>query len=210
MKPIRYQLIIAGMCSLTLVVPSRSPLAQTASSEAKQAVLAELTGKIDTKSAKAGDLISAKTMANLQLADGSNLPKGSRIEGKVTQVGSYAAGHGVATLAITFDQLEAKGSPSKPIHGVLIAIAPRPSISDAGDGGSLPTASTRGVGVTAAQTGLSSGGRSDSAPAALQPGSSVKGLQLDDKLASDGSAVLRSTDKDIRLENGMRIEVGLM
>ncbi len=37
----------------------------------------------------------------------------------------------------------------------------------------------------------------------------MKGVQLDTKLATDAATVLRA-NKDIHLESGMKIEVGLM
>ena len=70
--------------------------------------------------------------------------------------------------------------------------------------------STKGVGAMAAATGggpVGPGGQEK--PESMQPGSTVKGVQLNDKLAADGSSVLQG-DKDIHLESGMKIEVGLM
>lgn len=184
---------------------------QDSSSNVKQAILAELTSKLDTKSAKVGDAVAAKTIADMKMSDGSTLPKGSKLSGKVTQVVSKASGSGTASVSIVFDQVTMKGGLSKPVHGVLVAIEPRPSLSDeTASSASLPNASTHSVASTAVATGAGLGindehGQNQSIP----PGSSVKGIQLDSKLA-DGSAALRSTQKDIRLEGGMRIEVGLM
>ncbi|QNI33028.1 hypothetical protein H7849_03360 [Alloacidobacterium dinghuense] len=184
---------------------------QDASSKAKQAVLAELTSKLDTKSAKAGDAITAKTIADIKMNDGSTLPKGSKLSGKVTQVESKAAGNGTASVSVLFDRLMTKDGQSKPIQGVLVAIAPRPSVSDQiASSGSLPQASTRGVASTAVATGAGLNANEERGENSSMPsGSSVKGVQLDTKLAADGSAVLHS-QKDIHLESGMKIEVGLM
>lgn len=194
--------LILGMAQATL------SFAQDTSAT-KQAVLAELTSKLDTKSAKVGDAVTAKTIADLKMADGSTLAKGSKLSGRVTQVESKSAGNGTASVSILFDQAMMKGGESKPIRGVLVAIAPRPSLSDGGASSSaLPSASTRSVASTAQATGLSSAG--ESGPSSMPSGSSVKGVELDNKLNADGSAPLHSTDKDIRLESGMRIEVGLM
>ena len=177
----------------------------------KQAVLAELTSKLDTKSAKVDDVVTAKTIADLKMADGTTLAKGSKLSGKVTQVASKAAGNGTASVSILFDQAAIKGGESKPIHGVLVAIAPRPSLSDEGASSSaLPAASTRSVASTTQETGAGLGPASVIGASSMPSGSSVKGVQLDGNLNADGSASLHSTDKDIRLESGMRVEVGLM
>lgn len=185
---------------------------QDASSNAKQAVLAELTSKLDTKSEKIGDAVNAKTIADMKMTDGSTLPKGSKLSGKVTQVESKASGNGTASVSIVFDQVATKGGQPKPIHGVLLAIGPRPSLSDeTASSASLPNASTHSVASTAVATGAGLGANDERAQnQSIPPGSSVKGIQLDSKLSADGSTALRSTQKDIRLESGMRIEVGLM
>jgi hypothetical protein len=212
MMHFRKNIAVAALCWTISVVQANFVYAQTTTSEAKQSFLAELTSKLDTKSAKVGDAVVAKTVADLKMTDGSIIPKGSKLEGKVTQVESKAAGNGNVSLGILFDQLDVKGGQQKPIHGVLVAIAPRPSLSDQeASSGSLPQGSTRNVGAMAAATGggpnAGSGGEQQAAP--MSPGSTMKGVQLDTKLATDGATVLRA-NKDIHLESGMKIEVGLM
>lgn len=202
-------LIMASSCLLFGFVYSHASFGQQEAS--KQAVFAELTSKLDTRSTKAGDAISAKTIADLKMTDGSTLPKGSKLSGKVTQVESKATGNGTASVSILFDQLMTKDGQSKPIHGVLVAIAPRPSESDQiASSGSLPTASTRSVASPALASGAGLNVNDERGENPSMPsGSSVKGVQLDTELAADGSAVLHA-QKDIHLESGMRIEVGLM
>ncbi len=150
----RKNIAVAALCWTISVVPANFVYSQTTTSEAKQSLLAELTSKLDTKSAKVGDAVMAKTVADLKMTDGSIIPKGSKLEGRVTQVESKAAGNGNVSLGILFDQLDVKGGHQKPIHGVLVAIAPRPSLSDQeASSGSLPQGSTRNVGAMAAATG---------------------------------------------------------
>lgn len=212
MRHYRTIIMAAALCWTISTAQTKFVYAQTTTSEAKEALLAELISKLDTKSAKAGDIVIAKTVANLQTTDGSTIPKGSKLEGKITQVESKAAGNGNASVAILFDQLEVNGGQQKPIHGVIVAIAPRPSLSDQGaSSGSLPLASTRSAGQMTAATGggpvaVSHEQQAESIP----PGSTVKGVQLDTKLTADGATTLHANNKDIRLESGMKIEVGLM
>jgi hypothetical protein len=203
---------VASICWTISVAQAKFVDAQTATSEAKQALLAELTSKLDTKSAKVGDVVTAKTVTDSKMTDGSIIPKGSKLDGKVTQVESKATGNGNGSVGILFDQLEVKGGQQKLIHGVLVAIAPRPSLSDQGaSSGSLPQASTRGVATTAAATGVGPvAGGGEQQPELMPPGSTVKGVQLDTKMTTDGATILRANNKDIHLENGMKIEVGLM
>src|SRR5277367_3400239 len=212
MRHFREIITAAALCWTISVVQARLVEAQTTTSEAKQALMAELTSKLDTKSAKVGDVVLAKTVAELKMKDGSTIPKGSKLEGKVTQVESKAAGDGNASVAILFNQMEIKGGQQKPIHGVLVAIAPKPTLSDqAVSTGNLPLASTRSVGTMAAATGggpTAPGGERQAE--IMPPGSTVKGVHLDTNLATDGATALHANNKDIHLESGMKIEVGLM
>src|SRR5271155_361438 len=170
---------------------------------AKEAVLTSLTSKLDTKKTKVGDPVTVKTLNPVTLDDGSVLPTGSKITGKVTQVQPKSSG--AATLAITFDQVEKKGGAPMPIHGLLAAIAPEPSMSS-GSTNDLPMGSGGNKGQTAGMVGTGINGNT-AAPQSIQPGSSIKGVTLSP--GSDGSSVLQSTDKDFKLDSGTRLEIGL-
>ncbi len=97
---------------------------------AKEAVLSSLTSKVDTKKSKVGDTVTAKTLNPLQLTDGTTLPPGTKLVGKVTQVQPKSSG--TATLAIVFTEVDKKGGAPMPVHGLLAAVAPEPSMSDSG------------------------------------------------------------------------------
>ena len=175
----------------------------------KQAVLSELTCKLDTKKSKVGDPVTAKTLNPLKLDDGTVLPRGTILTGKVTQVQAKSSGN--ATLAIIFNQLEtAKGAAPMAVHGLLAAVAPAPSLSDAGGSTSdLPLGSGGdSKGQMAALTGTGFGGPDANLPP-IRPGCSIKGVVLSNIPAADGSSILQSSDKDIKLENGTRLEIGL-
>jgi hypothetical protein len=174
---------------------------------AKEAVLSALTSKVDTKKSKVGDTVSAKTLNPLQLTDGTTLPSGTKLVGKVTQVQPKSSG--TATIAIVFTELDKKGEAPMQVHGVLAAVAPEPNLSDSGGGtNDLPMGSGGNKGQTAAMTGsgVNAGG---GATPSIQPGSSIKGVTLNTTPAADGSSVLQSTDKDFKLDNGTRLEIGL-
>jgi hypothetical protein len=182
---------------------------QTAAGQplAKDAVLSSLTSKLDTKKSKVGDPVSAKTIIPLTFNDGSVLPAGSKLTGKVTQVQSKSSG--IATLGIVFDQLEKKGSAPIPIHGQLIALAAAPNLSDSGAAtGDLPMGSGGNKAQTTALTGSNISGE-PGAPPPLAAGSSIKGITLDPSPGKDSSGVLESKDKDFKLDNGTRLEIGL-
>ena len=180
---------------------------QTGQPLAKDAVLCALTSKVDTKKSKVGDTVTAKTLNPLQLTDGTTLPSGSKLVGKVTQVQPKSSG--TATVAIVFTEVDKKGAAPMPVKGLLAAVAPAPNMSDSSGGtNDLPMGSGGNKAQTAAMTGAGINAGGGSLPS-IQPGSTVKGVTLNSSPSADGSSVLQSTDKDFKLENGTRLEVGL-
>jgi hypothetical protein len=172
---------------------------------AKEAVLSALTGKLDTKKSKVGDPVAAKTLNPLTLTDGTVIPSGSKLTGKVTQVQPKSSGN--ATLAIEFDQLEKKGAAPIPVHGLIAGIAPLPDLGGGGGAANndLPMKGTAAQNAAMTGMGMGPGGGEASIPS----GSSIKGVELSSAPAADGSSVLHSADKDIKLESGTRLEIGL-
>ena len=175
----------------------------------RQAVLSALTTNVDSKKSKAGDRVTAKTLNPLKLSDGTLLPKGTVLFGKVTQAQPKSAGG--ATLAILFDQVAMTGTDPMLVRGVIAAVAPAPSMSDGGGSNDdLPLGSGGdNKGRMASMMGTKFGGDSAQLPP-IQPGSGIKGVFLSPAPAADGSSVLRAPDKEIKLEKGTRLEIGLI
>jgi hypothetical protein len=171
---------------------------------AKEAVLSSLSVKLDTKKTKVNDSVTAKTLVPLHLSDGSTLPAGTKLTGKVTQVQPKSSG--TATLAIVFDQMEKKGSAAVPVRGVVLAIAPLPDSATGGAAANgLPMRGT--ASQNAAMTGGATGPGGGESP--ISPGSSIDGVTLSSTPAADGSSVLQSSGKDIKLDSGTRLEISL-
>lgn len=171
-------------------------------------VVATIKGKLDTKNARPGEVIQAKTMSGVALPNGKVLPAGSILTGKVAQVQSRAAGNGTASLQVIFDEAKPgkKGSPI-PVHAVIIAVAPPPSLSDSGPtSGDLPMASTRSVGAYSAETGEADSGTPGLGSMAL--GSSLKGVTLA-SADSKTPGLLSATGKDVKLSSGTRVGLQL-
>ena len=196
-------LMFAAITTVIGGVMSYPAIAQTTQASS---VAAEMKNKVDTKSAKVGDSVMAKTDMETTLGS-TKIPRGSILTGKISQVQSKSAGSGTATLLIIFDQVQpGKKAAPMAIHGFLVAVAPKPSMSDSGPSTSaLPMGSTRSVGAFDAQTGASDSG--NSGMGSMPMGSSMRGVTL---AAADGktSGVLTS-EKDIKLDGGTRIGVQL-
>jgi hypothetical protein len=90
-------------------------------------VTGELQGNLDAKSAKPGQPVILKTTRKMRTADGTELPKGTRLLGHVTQVESHRKGHSDSELGLDFDRAEMKGGRTIPIHSMIESIQPRPS-----------------------------------------------------------------------------------
>jgi len=204
-------LLAAAVLAATSAPAARRLHAQQASVGAplaKEAVLAALTSKVDTKKSKAGDAVTAKTLNPLQLTDGTTLPPGTKLVGKVTQVQPKSSG--TATVGIVFTEVDKKGGAPMPVHGLLAAVAPEPSMSDAGGStNDLPMGHGGSQAQAAAVTGTNISTSGAAVLPSIQPGSSIKGVTLNTSPSADGSSVLQSTEKDFKLDNGTRLEVGL-
>lgn len=111
----------------------------TASAEEATNVSAQLTKSVDSKHAKVGDEVFAKTTQKATLADGTQLPRGSRLIGHVTEVQARSRGRQDGQLGFSFDHAILRDGREVPIHAVMQSMsAPEPpSVSgDAmGDGG---------------------------------------------------------------------------
>jgi hypothetical protein len=106
-----------------------------ASASATQAasVSAELTKKIDSKDAKVGDQVVAKTTSEARLADGTKLPKGSKLEGHVTEVEAKSHDNHDGRLAFCFDHAVLKDGREVPVNSMVRSIAaPAPAAEGSG------------------------------------------------------------------------------
>jgi len=123
----RNSIVVARILTLAAVAVSGIPLvAQQASASAKQGtavqagpfrpvidqarasvdmrpVSGELESKLDSKTAKVGDSVVVKTKAAVKTADGTVIPKGARLVGRVTDVQAHGSGNADSRMAILFD-----------------------------------------------------------------------------------------------------------
>src|SRR5260370_16965054 len=67
-------------------------------------VSAALTQKLTSKNAKVGDSVSAKTLLEARLSNGTKLPKGTKLVGHVTEVQAKGGEHHDGHIAFLFDR----------------------------------------------------------------------------------------------------------
>jgi len=87
-------------------------------------VSGELVDKLDSKSAKQGDSVVVKTNENLEISRGTEIPKGSKLVGHITNVQPRSDGHENSQIAIQFDRAELKGGQSLSIETVIQSVSP--------------------------------------------------------------------------------------
>lgn len=103
------------------------PGSQAASPAAPSAEMSpvngELVSKLDSKTAKPGDSVVVQTRSSAKTADGIEIPKGSKLMGRVLGVRASGAGEN-SQVVLQFDHLELKGGQSVPVHSQIQSISP--------------------------------------------------------------------------------------
>jgi hypothetical protein len=100
---------------------------------------AQPTGKIDSRTATAGQGITLQITQDATLANGTELPKGTRLTGRILRAQSYQPEGAGALLSISIDRAILKNGSSLPVRCVLRSI-----VSTAAPGGNMMDASQQG------------------------------------------------------------------
>jgi hypothetical protein len=144
--------------------PATSP---ETSAVAMSPVNGELVTKLDSKTAKTGDSVVVQIKAPVKTADGTEIPKGSKLVGHVIGVQPSGAGEN-SQVALQFDHFELKGGQNLPVHSQIQSIAPAGGAESASASGAMsgppaggssnPSASGTSAGSTASGAPQSTGG----------------------------------------------------
>jgi hypothetical protein len=84
-------------------------------------VNAELTKRIDTKKARVGETVEARTTGAVKLPDGTELPKGTKLAGKVTDVKARSNTDKTSHIAFNLDQALMKDGHEVPLQVMVMA-----------------------------------------------------------------------------------------
>ena len=202
-------------------------------------VSGELVSKLDSKTAKTGDSVVVQTKSSVKTADGTEIPKGSKLVGHVLGAKPSGAGEN-SQVALQFDHIELKGGQSVPVHSQIQSIAPAgASASATGSSASAPPTagstnpSTSGANGTSRpagapqSTGAGSGAAAENgAPTAgtvvARTGNiaiattSVPGVLLannapgqQDPRMAQASSILLGAKQDIQLDGGTQMVLGV-
>ena len=217
----------------------QNPATQEASASpavAMSPVDGELVSKLDSKTAKTGDSVVIQTKAAVKTADGTEIPKGSKLVGHVTQVQPSTDGQN-SQMALQFDHVELTGGQNVPLTSQIQSITPAGGAASAGGSdtmsappaagssnssaanGSRPGGATQGTadpqaaagnGPVAAGTVVARTGsiaiRTTSVPGVLVA-NNAPGQQ--DPRMGQASSILLGAKKDIQLDGGTQIVLGV-
>jgi hypothetical protein len=142
-------------------------------------VIVELVNKLDSKTAKTGDSVVVQTKAPVKTADGTEIPKGSKLVGHVLGAKPSSAGES-SQVVLQFDHFELKGGQNLAVHSQIQSIAPagseaamsgpstlnRPSAGGSANPGAEGTNSGSMAKGASQSTGGNSGPAADNAPPA--------------------------------------------
>jgi hypothetical protein len=216
--------------------PATSP---EASALEMSPVNGELVSKLDSKTAKTGDSVVVKTKASVKTADGTEIPKGSKLVGHVIGVQPSGAGEN-SQVALQFDHVELKGGQSMAVHSQIQSIAPPQgagstngsaamaggamSGSQAGGSSNASTSGANGAPGAGGDPGASPAGNGGPAAGTLvaRTGNiairttSIPGVLVannapgqQDPRMAQASSILLGAKKDIQLDGGTQMVLGL-
>jgi hypothetical protein len=218
---------LAGITAIAaLLFAARPAIAQAPAGNPEQpsalVMVAKIDGKVSTRNAKVGDAVSAKILKSWKLTDGTNIPKGSKITGKVELVKSKKDGDGTSTLSFKLDTIEVKGSAPVPVHAAVVAIgpslAPKDGLGPNSVVGRSASSETSGMGTNAGRGAGSTPGLNPNAGLGgaipgddydIPLGSTQPGVSLGRHLDPDWTTILQGIHQDIDLDSDVLIKVQL-
>ncbi len=233
MKYIGLKLLVAigagvAMGALTLPIFAQdagSAAGRSGQSEASlapgSAILAELNSGVDSKKAKVGDPIIAHATETLKSGDDRTIvPRGTKIEGHITQSSVRGKGAEESALGIQFDKAVLKDGGEIPLNVIIQALAAPVSFAAPADLGTAPTLGTTQTspmsgsrsGPPAAKPPMgaappdASGAPSDTFSAKSRGVMGLRGMTLNAETVNNRPAsVVVSNGKSVRLDGATRI-----
>lgn len=143
---------------------------QEGSLAAGTALSAQLDQTVDSKKAKPGDAVTAKTVDAIKANGKTILPKGTKLVGHVTKATAKSKGDAESMLAVQFDHAILKGGQEIPLQASVQALAAAQSVTSATVGGDdLQPAGPTGGGVSGGggRAGGAVGGATNAAGSAV-------------------------------------------
>jgi len=167
----------------------------------------KVTKTLDSSKLKEGDAVEVETASGFKLADGTLVPKGSKLTGHVTASKARSKGDADSELTIAFDKLNVANGKQLSVKGAVQAVFPPQEEAAPMMAGKASGAAGGGYGGD--NVGTMSNNRPGSnmdASSAPEPAMNPKsvGVQgMHDLELNDG--VLTSKGKNVKLSGGVRL-----
>jgi len=212
-------LLFGGIVTAQLTAPPASPTPQ-----ADNRIFAELDHLTHAKRVKSGDVVTAHLIAPAKLPDGTELPKGTKLIGTITDIKVKADKEGPSKMGLLFTTVAPKNGKERTVSMVLVTVAPHVQQNDvdllsagnpfsggnrmeAGTGSNTLNATTnegealsRGLGARAPAS------HNSVASAQLQPGKSyVPDVVMVSYSTMSPGTVLESKNSSVYLDAGVRL-----
>jgi len=227
-----YALVLAvSLIVLSVLVVNQVASAQTPAASATQAsssapasspeIHAVLDKIVHPKKVKVGDEVVARMTESAKLKDGTELPKGAKVIGKVTEVKIKADKEGPSKLGLLFDKAQLKDGKEIPVTMALVSVAPRweqgsvdpvageNSGSSAGRVGQMSQQQGRAEGSAGSDTlnkGLGIRGASSTSEGAMRPGVCyVADMTIASYSMGEPGTIVQSTKTTVYLDSGTRL-----
>jgi hypothetical protein len=141
-----------------------------------------LQTKIDAKTAKAGDAVTARLVSSVHLAGGTEIPRNALLIGHIDQV-QPAENNGVSTVVLTFDKAQPKDGQPIAIKSTIVGIQASNTVFSPTD--LNPQLKTE------------------------QTAESAHGFSLTSDVQGANSGVLKANGKNVHIEHGTEFEFAL-
>lgn len=189
--------------------PQAAPEPQAAAPVDLRPVSGQLESSLDSTTAKAGDTVVVKTETTVKTANGTVIPKGSELVGRVVGVQAEDAAHRNSQVAIQFDHAQVKGGQAVPLQTVIRSVGTRQDEMSGNAGTAGPATSAPSAPAANAPSAPSSpsGGMASGAPPSgatgnshesMSPSSQAPGQSSTNAGPAPGTLVARSGDIAIR------------
>lgn len=170
---------------------------------------------LDSSKLKEGDAVELETSGSFKLPDGTLVPKGSKLDGRVTSAKARSKGDPTSELTVTFDKLAVANGKQLTVKGAVQAVFPPPDEVDPGVPGASSHQGGNGAGLTGGSvpppdykptTDIKIGMNTQSTQSSTSADPKSVGVHgLDNLQLDDG--VLSSKGKSVKLGSGVRIIV---
>jgi hypothetical protein len=189
---------------------SSAPPAATSHATVGQGSFAvKVTKTLDSSKVKEGETVEVETAGSFKLADGTVVPKGSKLTGQVTAAKARSKGDSDSELVIAFDKLNVTNGKQLSIKGTVQAVFPPKDESTPMMAGKASGAAGGGYGADNVGTvGTTKSGSNMDSSATVDPAVDTKsiGVQGIHDLELNNGA-LTSKGKNVKLGTGVRMIV---